>query len=181
MAKTINSAAAPYATSSDLMSYYDVNIIGDVLRDGQPRLTPDVIATDPLVMKLLLLSTGDIESWCVRARLYDPADLVALSASPTASGEKLRWLCCARTIQHACDRRVTTLEAVKVIGEAATQELRDLTDGKDVFALQELEVAGVPETHAVTESEWSQLNLLTSDVRYWGNIRPQSPMQRPFM
>lgn len=177
MGFTINSTTTAYATQADFLLFCDSNFLGDLVGDLGVRT--DLSATggdanDPVIQMHLLRATGRIESECIKADLYSPTDLAALAVSGTASASLLKWMTCALAAITLRGRRQNLEEPDPPYKKEVLDLLGDISDGKEVFGFVEVEGAGAPATYTMSYQDYLNLNYLTNNTRFWGNVTPQA-------
>lgn len=157
--KTINSNLEAFATVADLFVYHDSEMVADMLRDGQvarPTLAVMLTVGSPsnvMLVRFLKLGTGLIESACLIARYYSPADLARLveidpaTSKPYGGGsaEFLIKLNADLTYYALAQRRQPNAGDPKNIPGAveALATLDKLRDGERIFSFTETQEAGL--------------------------------------
>ena len=91
-----------WATGDDLVAYSDVSTIGQMLRDDNTKVAAVDVPTNAIVVRMLKLATGHINSALSVSKRYSHEQLAALDES---GREHLRWLCCSIAYWHICQRR----------------------------------------------------------------------------
>jgi len=171
MAATSNSSATSYASASDMLDFYDIRTIADLISDnstrkgGSPDPTPAVVIVDTKLARALKWASGVIEAACLRARRYHPGDLHALDG---VSKELLIGLVCDLTMARLYRRRPDK-GPIPPFVEAAMQMLDALANGERIFSFEENEEAGLPQSHVDTAQQIEERAMVPQQaVRYFG-------------
>jgi phage gp36-like protein len=135
-----------YATSDDLATRYDVNVIGDLAGDSKTRVFPFQLATNDRVTKALLDASGQVEAACTAGQMYrisatDPTDNDLLKLTGASLSFLQRIVCdlaMGWLFMSKSDRDGKPPESFKM----ALEILEQLRSGKLVFGLLEQQAAG---------------------------------------
>ena len=128
MPQTPLSAATPYCAAADFLEYHDAAQIADWLRDGpgpRPSRSALLDGTHPVgarLVKLLLASSGEVESACLVGKRYTPEDLQSLTG---AGAEYLRKLTADLAFWRLAQRR-TPMSADPEQVPGARQAIQEL-------------------------------------------------------
>jgi len=83
----------PYATPTDLMTFVDARLIGDLCEDAGNRLTPTQILADPNVAAALSAAAGTINAAVLVGARYTVAQLEAVTGDDAVFIQMLNsWL-----------------------------------------------------------------------------------------
>jgi hypothetical protein len=167
MAKTCNSAANPYATPADFILFIDVNVPGLLSRDDGGQNSATQLQTDPYLAAALAVASGEVEAAMMVSKRYSTDDLQALTGNALWL---LKSLVCGLAIQHMRWRRAQLEQALMPIADHALKTLQALHDGKEIFAFEETEQAGLPSIFQMMPADFfvNLPTLLTNQTRYWG-------------
>lgn len=154
MAQTPLSSTTPYCSAAVLIQYHDWQQVADLLRDGDsPRPSRSALldpssAEGAILLQVLLSASGQLEAACLVGNRYVPADLVALSASNTATKARLEKLVADLAFWALMQRRQPASADPKNCPGAlqAIEALDQLRDGKCIFGFAESGDAGLPAT-----------------------------------
>lgn len=162
-----NSSQTSYATPDDFILRVDVEIPGLLCRDDQTVATPAALLADPVLQACLEDASGVVEAQCLIAGRYTPADLQGLTG---VSQKFLKRIVCGLTIQYLRWRRGIMEPSTYPMYQEAMKWLDALSDGEAIFALTQVERAGLPHTEAITATDHYILTptLLTNNTRQWG-------------
>jgi hypothetical protein len=157
-----------YATPTNLLSYIDARLIGDLALDTGVRLTPTQILTDPNVAAALSSGAGEINSCVLVGQRYTVAQLNALTGDDAALLQMLNsWLAygilCSRRGRDPKERPeyVQTQETLKQISQGA--ELFNTPQGQ----------SGLPQTNFMTAAQWQSVNTIRSATPQLFPVRRQ--------
>jgi hypothetical protein len=162
-----NSSQVSYASPLDFITRVDVEIPGLLCRDDQTVATPAALLTDPVLQTCLEDASGAVEAQCLIARRYTPDDLQALTG---VSRQFLKRIVCGLTIQYLRWRRGMMEPSTYPMYLESMKWLEALSDGEAIFALVQVEKAGLPHSEAITASDLQILTptRLTNNPRQWG-------------
>jgi len=166
MAGVPNSSATAYATPAQLRLYKDLRLVGDlVLDNGTREGTTGAQDVDAVILQALNWASGEIESACLVANKYQPADLNALTGMSQAS---LVGLCCDLAFWKLLGRRYPTM-AITEEYRSAMEKLDRLRLGERIFGIQANMDAGLPSDKFVQQADIDRANLNTTIAcRYYG-------------
>ncbi len=130
-----------WATGEDLIVYYDAQTIGAMLRDDKTTVANADVPTHPVVLRMMLLATGAVNSALMQSKRYSADQLTAL---PLASREHLKNITCAVAMWHLGERRLPSnpdrQEAARKLAESHLERLRK---GELVFDVDANKEAGL--------------------------------------
>jgi hypothetical protein len=161
MPQTPSGTATPYCSVSQLFDFHDVEMVGDLLREGaDPRPSRARIADSATpsaeytrLNRLLLSASGKVETACLVSNRYLPEDLAALTNSGAA---RLQKLVADLTFWELMQRKQPTAARLENVPGAlqAEEELERLRKGERVFGLVESGNAGLP---SISDPDPSQM------------------------
>ena len=159
-----------YATGTDLVDCFDVDLLGDLAQDTREPVDPSVVKTLPNVLRMLDQASGEIDVALIAGGRYQPAQLAALTGSSQAH---LVRITCTIAIALLFKRRPSAamLELAKPYYDEKEKYLKDLRSGANLFNIEENKAASVIELQTVTAVEIDTLNLLPTRM---GNYFPSS-------
>lgn len=173
---------AAYATASDLVARYDIEVIGQLATDDGVRLLRDDILAHPNVEAALVDACGDIEVNIRVGGRYTPAQLAALDTHSTAH---LKRVVCTIAMSHLFERRPGLFEEqAESIRKRAYEALDRLAKGINIFGLADevdpqLE-ASQPSLQGPSSYEIEDRNFLSARMagRHVPDIKPRNPLSR---
>jgi hypothetical protein len=169
MPKSFNGATQPYATPADMLSRFDANLLGMLVRDDRSQASPTELLTEPRILTALADASGDFEDALTVGSRYAPADIAAIpSGSP--AGNKVRNIVCGIALQYLRWARGIMEPAELPMCQRAFQDLERLHHGHEIFAFVETEEAGVASVYQMQPADYfNGLHQLMSNwQRYFG-------------
>jgi phage gp36-like protein len=148
-----------YATGTDLVDCFDVDLIGDLAQDTREPVDASVVTTLPNVLRMLDQASGEIDVALIAGGRYQPAQLALLTGS---SQSHLVRITCTIAMALLFKRRPSQamLELAKPLYEEKEKYLKDLRTGVNLFNIEENKAASVIDLQTVTALEIDTLNLL---------------------
>lgn len=170
---------AAYATASDLIARYDVEIVGELATDNRAPLSRSDVLSHPNVAAALLSASGEIDVALRAGHRYSPAQLQSLDDNSRAH---LRDIVCAFAMTRLFHRRPGVhADLAKAIREQAAEFKKALADGNDIFGLasdtSHLD-ASVPQVTGPTATEIYNRNFFPA--RAAGRYLPRPETSNPF-
>ncbi len=159
------SGANAYATPQDFRIRFDTRTTGDLVTDDGTQVTANGLLTDQVLLVALAEASGEVESACMIAGRYDPADLYALNGN---SQQFLIRIVCAIAAQWLYNRRWLAGDDILGGYQWAQQYLTMLTQGARIFAFAETVAAGLPKDQFMTNPDFDNLNLVSGLTRMMG-------------
>jgi hypothetical protein len=151
-----------FATSNDLVSLYDFNIIGQLVTDTKDPVPLSGFSTNTYITAAIARASGDIRMACQKGQMYSDDDLASVYGSlDTSLRMQLVSLCVDRTMGYLFVRRSQLAKDWEQLASRAAQTdqlLEALSKGFRLFTLAPQEAAGV--TVAVTQVATSPLNSM---------------------
>ena len=149
-----------WATGLDLVDYSDVSTIGQMLKDDGNKVASADVPTHPIVLRMLKLGTGHVNSALKVSRRYSFEQLAELDESGL---EHLRWLTCAIALWHLRQRRINSdpdrqARDLKIIDD----HLDRLRKGETVLG-PEAQAAGIGEAVTFTSADMQRGSSLLRD------------------
>lgn len=139
---TPTSGAAAYATVADLLIFHDWQQVADLASDDGTRPTKASLASNEILLRELKAASGLVESACLVAGRYTPADLAILTGN---SAEYLKALVSHLAFWDLTQRRNPMANPDEVPGaKVALDTLDRLREGHRIFGLIEVQDAGNP-------------------------------------
>lgn len=150
-----------WATGEDLVAYYDATTIGQMLKDDRTTVQAADVPNHPVVNRILLLSTGEVNSALMQSNRYSQDQLESMGAS---SVEHLKNITCAVAMWHLGERRINNnperQEAARKLAELHLERLRK---GELVLDVAVNRDAGVAQNVAYVQPGSSQNYPLLRD------------------
>jgi phage gp36-like protein len=159
-----------YATGTDLVDCFDVDLIGDLAQDTREPIEQSAVKTHPNVLRMLEQATGDINVALIAGGRYQPAQLAALTGDSQAH---LVRITCTIAMALLFKRRPSAamIELAKPFKDDRDKYISDLQTGKNLFNIDENKAASVIELQTVSAVEIDTLNLLPTRM---GNYFPSN-------
>ena len=159
-----------YATGTDLVDCFDVDLIGDLAQDTREPIEASTVKTHPNVLRMLGQASGEIDTALIAGGRYQPSQLASLTDS---SRDHLIRVTCTIAMALLFRRRPSQAmaELAKPFYDDKEKYLKDLRTGQNLFNIAENKAASVIELQTVTAVELDTLNLLTSRM---GNYFPSN-------
>jgi phage gp36-like protein len=158
---------AAYATGTDLVARYDVDLVGDLATDSREPIEQSAVPNLPLVATALLDASGMIDVHLATGGRYTPSDLEALSGN---SVYHLKRITCdvamGLLLQRRTDMKYQELAEKVVAG--SKQHLMALARGENIFGISSVQDAGTIECQTISAVNIDNRNVLTSRMdRYF--------------
>lgn len=167
-----------YATGSDLVARYDIDIVGDLASDERDPMERSSIPTNPKVETALLDGAGEIEIALLEGGRYTVSQLTNLTGN---SRQKLIRINCdiamALLLQRRVDKRFQ--ELAEQVAKISRCHLQALCKGENVFGLPENIDAGVLDVDTITAIDIDNRNLLPARMeRFFPTSQQRAPNWR---
>lgn len=149
---------AAYATGDDLISRYDVDIIGDLATDDRVELDRSEVPDNTNVLAALLDASGEIDAALLAGGRYTPSQLAGLTGNTL---NHLIRITCAIAMANLIERRPDRMSKELADSYRKTSDawLEKLRRGENVFGIIEA-TAGTIDVATVQAVEIENLNLL---------------------
>jgi hypothetical protein len=155
----------PYATPSDLTTYFDASVIADLARDdGQPAPDLSNTTTEPAIINSLSAASGQINAAVLVAAIYSVTDLGNLTGDDK---QLLTEICCTLAMAKLIRRRPEKYgsEAYQAFVKDSEEYLDRLRKGERLFNLPAPIDAGLPIVDGPTAVTMDRLNLITTRTK----------------
>jgi phage gp36-like protein len=150
-----------YATGADMVTRYDVDLLGDLATDDREELDPASVPTAPKLLAVLDDASGEIDVALQVGGQYSPSQLAGLTGN---SRSHLIRITCSIAITLLLERRPS--ERYEKIAEyyrkIAKGHLESLRSGQNVFGLDANIAAGTQDVATISAVEVDNLNGLTA-------------------
>lgn len=156
-----------YATGADLIDRYDVDLIGDLSTDDRETQDRAAVATNGKVLSALEEASGEVDAALLAGGRYSVEQLEGLGSKATAY---LKAIVCALAMRSLHERRpgAADKETMERLVSRATDALKKLRSGENVFGLDEHIAAGRMTTEGPSAIEIQNRNDLTARMgRYF--------------
>lgn len=120
----------PYAQPADLISRFDVRVVGDLAEDTGARVTPPALLTDANVIAALNDGASMINAACQIGERYTQAQLAALTDADQALLFRLN---CDLAFVFLCQRRGVKSPLYEECYKRSDEILTRLKDGALIF------------------------------------------------
>ena len=146
-----------YATGVDMVSRYDVRLLGSLVHDDSNIEPAGTVPNHPNLIQVLSDASADIEAALFVGARYTPAQLAALSASAKTF---LSRLCSDQALIYLKRRRGKfDDQADKALQESVDAKLKCLRNGDNVL-MAETEDEAVCNPISVEEDAVQEVNVL---------------------
>lgn len=164
-----------YATGSDLIARYDVDLVGDLATDSREPIEQSAVPNLPLVTTALLDASGMIDVNLATGGRYKPADLETLTGN---SVNHLKRITCdiamGLLLQRRTDMKYQELAEKVVAG--SKQHLMALARGENIFGIESVLNAGSIEYQTISSVTIDDRNTLTTRLnRYFPSTETLIP------
>lgn len=166
-----------WSTPTDLVSRFDIDVIGDLMTDDRVRLSRSDIIGHANLAVLLDDSKGEI---LAALRANDRYQVDQLDDLTGAAASHLKRVQCTIAMALAFERRPGIHEDVgEKVAERADEWLIKLKQGQNIFALPEIVKAGNPTYGGLQSVEVTNRNLLPDRMtRYFPGPHTRLPLNR---
>jgi phage gp36-like protein len=149
-----------YATGSDLIARYDVDLIGDLATDDRETLDRDLVAESGKVATALADASGEVEVAMMAGGRYTVPQLQSLTGN---SLNHLKQIVCGLAMAALYRRRpeAASRELIEDLTRDAREAIRSLRRGENVFGIQANIEATVPELTGPSAIDYEQRNDVT--------------------
>lgn len=156
-----------YASGTDLIARYDVDLVGDLATDSRESIEQSAVPMLPLVATALEDASGMIDVNLAVGGRYKPEDLQGLTGNSVSHLKRITCdIAMGLLLQRRTDPRYQEL-AEKVVS-GARQNLTALARGENIFGIPALQNAGTIEYQTVSAVTIDDRNALTSRMgRYF--------------
>lgn len=154
---------AAYATPEDMVNYYDVRTLGDLVADDGSTVPEAALPTNVKMLTVLSAATGRVDAAVLRGGRYTKEQLEALTGE---SEEYLINLTCAVAYCMLWKRRTWSDRYERTIGDAckeAEEHLAALRSGDEIFPNDTTIAAGLPDISAPSAVQLANNYQLVSD------------------
>lgn len=133
-----------YATGSDLIARYDVDLIGDLATDDRETQDRDSVASNVKVATALADASGEVEVAMQAGGRYTVAQLQSLTGN---SANHLKQIVCGLAMAALYRRRpeAARRETIEDLTRDSREAIKSLRRGENVFGIVEHIDASVPE------------------------------------
>jgi len=149
-----------YATGTDLIARYDVDLIGDLATDDRETLDRDLVASNVKVATALADGSGEVEVALMAGGRYTIAQLQSLTGN---SLNHLKQIVCGLAMAALYRRRpeAARREMIEDLTRDAREAIRSLRRGENVFGIAENIEATVPELTGPSAIDLEERNDVT--------------------
>ena len=176
------STSVAYCTPAQYLTFCDARRTGNLCSDNQVTVPPSQLPTNANLLAALQRASGMVEASCLKGARYSPADLANLTQAADVTAGKLsnsqQFLIglvadLAYGILH--ERRGWAKEGVVLPQvERAWVVLKELEEGKEVFALQEAMNAGnPPNPYFMQPADFTKRNFSSNQAANYFGERAQ--------
>jgi phage gp36-like protein len=172
---------ATYASATDLVARYDIEVVGQLATDDRVRLLRDDILVHPNVAIALTDACGEFD---VRVRCGNRYTALDLADLDPFSLSHLKRIICVIAMSFLFRRRPGVhAEMAKAVREEADEWLRRLSTGEDVFGLNASAAhreAGQPALSGITSAQIVNRNFLANRManRCMPSVAERQPLDR---
>ncbi len=161
-----------FSTPADFKARYDLRILGDVVADNGTQVTGTGLDTDANLQCALDDACGEMLAALMAGGRYSRADLTSLTDE---SANYLKRIECDIALRLVVDRRTygRPSETFDRVYSRATEHLKLLRSGENIFDLVAAQTASVPSVTGPTVVQLDNLNLPSR--RAQGHLFPRVP------
>jgi len=153
-----------YATGNDLVSRYDVRLLGDLCQDAGDRISDlPVLVAHPNIIQALEDASGMVNSAALVGKRYSTKDLRDMTGDGAAF---LKRIVVDIGFSLLRQRRGYDIQQFPTVQESF-KFLDRLRLGERVFDIESAEDAGLPHTAEIPHYTVEQQHVLTTNTRYW--------------
>lgn len=165
------------ATGDDLVSRFDVRLIGDLATDTGSTLPVVDVASHPNVLMALEDAMGEMVVALQVGGRYSESDLTDLTGYNLAHAKRIN---CDIAMALLIKRRpIVGEEQAKEIAKQSREHLKRLSDGENVFGIPAVVESGTLELTAPSSVDITNLNLLTERMsRFFPDTGQRMPRGR---
>jgi phage gp36-like protein len=166
-----------YASGTDLIARYDVDLVGDLATDSREPIEQSAVPNLPLVATALLDASGMIDVNLATGGRYRPEDLQSLTGNSVSHLKRIACdIAMGLLLQRRTDKKYQELAEKVVAG--AKQNLMALARGENVFGIPALQNSGTIEYQTVSAVAIDGRNALPSRMdRYFPPTQTVIPRQ----
>ena len=167
-----------YATGADLISRYDIDLIGDLATDERVTQDRGDVATDPHVLTALEDASGEVDAALLSGGRYTAVQLASLTGT---SVNYLKAIVCGLAMAALHERRPEAVDEklIKRLTKRATDAILALRRGDNVFGLQDQVNAGRVTYGGPSAVDLSNRNGLPERMgRFFPSIKSRLPSGR---
>lgn len=150
-----------WATGDDLVAYADASTIGQMLRDDNQKVASVDVPTHPVVSRMLMLGTSEVNSALQVSKRYTIDQMAAMS---DVGREHLKWLTCSIALWHLRQRRINSDPDKQALDrKIITDHLDRLRRGETVLGIEAAQDAGIGEAVTFTQADQQRGTPLLRD------------------
>ncbi len=164
MPLTPNTSATAYLPVTECVKRVDQRTVGDWCSDNGTRVTPSELLTDPNLAAALLSASGMLESAILKAERYEPDDIAALIATPSA-GQAYIYEVLTRLTEGLLWQRRPSIAPYPPLFDWAMDQLEQLGNGSKILPFAETQDAGLPAHHVDVEADVQGRRLVVTQAR----------------
>ena len=173
---TPDTAATSYLAPTEFLNFADSSFVGRIINDDGSLTSVANLATNAVLLECLNAASGELESACLAADRYGPADLQALTGVSQAF---LKKLVAALTVKNLIDRRMDASMKYPPAVDTAVDTLYKLRAGDQIFSFQETEDSGgIDEVKLAAQDLQQQCLLSRYCHRVYGILISDYPITR---
>jgi len=163
-----------YATGADLITRYDVDVVGVLATDDRSAPDRSAVPSHPAVSAALADASGEVDAALEAGGRYTSDQLSALTGNRLSH---LVRITCAIAIAHLYERRAVDFpDQAEAAAKQARQHLEALRRGVNVFGIPEAQETGTIDIATVEAIDIENLNLLPARM---GRYFPQTAQRTP--
>jgi phage gp36-like protein len=152
-----------FADGNDLVSRFDIRLIGDLVTDAGVTLPSAEVPTHPNLLTALEDASGEIVVNLQAGQRYNESQLLALTGY---SLSHLKRVCCDIAMALLIKRRpILDENRAGEIAKQAREHLRNLADGKNIFGIPEVLESGNLDLAEPSTVDITNLNLIPERMR----------------
>lgn len=161
---------AAYASPADLIVRKDARTLGDLVSDSGVRVAAEDLEDDANIQAALDDASGIVDASLLQGKRYTVSDLEGLAGNSLAYLKRLVcdiafWLLWERRPSYGLDD-----PGREQAWERQRAALKSLRSGEEIFAVDQVPEAGLPDTASPTLASLHRANLVTDRAR--GRLYP---------
>ena len=146
---------ANYADGDDMVTRFDVRLLGDLVTDDNTRIAAAAVPADANLGVAITDATERINSALRQANRYTTDDLAQLVTDGDA---QLKRICCALAMEHLYQRRGSAIpDGFQVAIDDAKDVLEQIRLGNNVLQVDGAIQSGLPNTNFIQPAERTNL------------------------
>lgn len=154
-----------YCDPAEMILRKDARDIGQLVSDENVDVSPEDLATNPVLLQALEDASGDVDTALLTGGRYTPDQLASLAGNSLA---KLQRIVAELAMYYLIARRPTSdPERFEMLNKIRESHLEPLRKGENVFNLTPQIEAGQPSADGPSTLDLQNLNLVRDRVLHY--------------